>query len=79
MSSVGTLKSVKRMPAPRTLPKIAANDFTRDLDISQDELLALLELTQQLKSIAQSFHQSSDRTIHHVAVRKALPADARHL
>jgi len=49
MPSVGTLKSVKRMPAPKTLPKIAASDFTRDLDISQDELLALLDLTQQLK------------------------------
>jgi ornithine carbamoyltransferase len=48
--SVGTLKSVKRMPAPRALPKIAASDFTRDIDISQDELLALLDLTQQLKS-----------------------------
>src|SRR5579862_2709254 len=50
MPSVGTLKSVKRMPAPKTLPRIAATDVTRDLDISQDELLALLELTQQLKS-----------------------------
>src|ERR1700722_18344010 len=50
MSSVGTLKSVKRMPAPKTLPKIAATDCTRDLDISQDELLALLDLTHQLKS-----------------------------
>src|ERR1700733_4749376 len=50
MSSVGTLKPVKRMPAPKTLPKIAASDFTRDLDISQDELLALLDLSQQLKS-----------------------------
>jgi ornithine carbamoyltransferase len=49
-SSVSTLKSVKRMPAPKTLPKIAARDFTRDLDISQDELLTLLDLTQQLKS-----------------------------
>src|SRR5580692_294203 len=48
--SVGNLKSVKRMPAPKTLPKIAASDFTRDLDISQDELLALLDLTQQVKS-----------------------------
>jgi ornithine carbamoyltransferase len=37
------------MPAPKTLPKIAATDLTRDLDISQDELLALLDLTQQLK------------------------------
>jgi ornithine carbamoyltransferase len=49
-SAVGTLKPVKRMPAPKTLPKIAASDFTRDLDISQDELFALLDLTQQLKS-----------------------------
>ena len=51
MPSVGTsLKPVKRMPAPKTLPRIAATDFTRDLDISQDELLALLDLTHQLKS-----------------------------
>jgi ornithine carbamoyltransferase len=51
MPSVGTsLKPVKRMPAPKTLPKIAAADFTRDLDISQDELLALLDLTHQLKA-----------------------------
>src|SRR6202451_1265472 len=50
MSSVGTLKSVKRMPAPKALPRIAATDFTRDLDISQDELLALLDLTHQLKA-----------------------------
>jgi ornithine carbamoyltransferase len=58
MSSVGTLKSVKRMPAPKTLPKIAASDFTRDLDISQDELLALLDLTQQVKSNPRSFAQT---------------------
>src|SRR5580658_7996834 len=58
MSSVSTLKSVKRMPAPRTLPKIAASDFTRDLDISQDELLALLDLTQQLKSNPSRFSSS---------------------
>jgi ornithine carbamoyltransferase len=38
------------MPGPKTHPKIAGSDFTRDLDISQDELLALLDLTQQLKS-----------------------------
>jgi ornithine carbamoyltransferase len=50
MPSVGTFKSVKRMPAPKALPKIAASDFTRDLDISQDELLALLDLAQNLKS-----------------------------
>jgi ornithine carbamoyltransferase len=58
MSSVGTLKSVKRMPAPKTLPKIAASDFTRDLDISQDELLALLDLTQQLKSNPSRFSKA---------------------
>lgn len=47
------LKPVKRMPSPpspKTLPRIGASDFTRDLDLSQDELLALLDLTQQVKS-----------------------------
>jgi ornithine carbamoyltransferase len=53
--SVGTLKSVKRMPAPKMLPRVAASDFTRDLDISQDELLALLDLTQQVKSTPSRF------------------------
>src|SRR6202165_909436 len=48
---VGTaLKPVKRMPAQKTLPKIGASDFTRDLVLSQDELLALLNLTQQVKA-----------------------------
>src|SRR5579864_7634383 len=48
---VGTaLKPVKRMPVQKTLPKIGATDFTRDLDLSQDELLALLNLTQQVKT-----------------------------
>jgi len=55
LSSVSTLKSIKRMPTPKTLPKIAAGDFARDLDISQDELLALLDLTQQLKSSPSRF------------------------
>ena len=58
MSSVGTLKSVKRMPAPKTLPRIAAADFTRDLDVSQDELLALLDLTQQLKANPSRFSKA---------------------
>jgi ornithine carbamoyltransferase len=58
LSSVGTLKSVKRMPAPKTLPKIAGSDFTRDLDISQDELLALLDLTQQVKANPRGFAQA---------------------
>ncbi|PWT85307.1 MAG: ornithine carbamoyltransferase [Acidobacteria bacterium] len=38
------------MPAPTTLPRMSAPDLTRDLDLTQDELLALLALTQQLKS-----------------------------
>jgi ornithine carbamoyltransferase len=59
MPSVGTsLKPVKRMPAPKTLPRIAASDFTRDLDISQDELLALLDLTHQLKSSPSRFRSA---------------------
>jgi ornithine carbamoyltransferase len=44
-----SLKPVKRMPAQKTLPKIGVSDFVRDLDLSQDELLALLDLTQQVK------------------------------
>src|SRR5580704_308502 len=58
MSSVGTLKSVKRMPAAKTLPRIAASDVTRDLDIAQDELLALLDLAQQVKSNPRGFAQA---------------------
>jgi len=45
-----SLKSVKRMPLQKTLPKIGLSNLTRDLDLSQDELLALLDLTQQVKS-----------------------------
>src|SRR3984893_10858481 len=45
-----SLKSVKRMPVQKTLPKIGVSDFIRDLDLSQDELLALLDLTQQVKA-----------------------------
>ncbi len=45
-----SLKPVKKMPAPKTLPKIGASNLTRDLDLSQDELLALLDLTQQVKA-----------------------------
>ena len=56
--SVGPLKSVKRMPAPKALPKIVAGDFTRDLDVSQEELLALLDLTQQVKSTPSRFAKS---------------------
>jgi len=54
--SVGTsLKPVKKMPAPKSLPKIGASDLTRDLDLSQEELLALLDLTQQVKSTPSRF------------------------
>jgi ornithine carbamoyltransferase len=45
-----TLKTIKRMPVPKTLPRIGVNDFTRDLDLSQDELLALLDVTSQVKA-----------------------------
>jgi ornithine carbamoyltransferase len=54
--SFGTsLKPVKKMPAPKTFPKIGASDLTRDLDLSQEELLALLDLTQQVKSMPSRF------------------------
>ena len=54
--SLGTsLKPVKKMPAPKSLPKIGASDFTRDLDLSQEELLSLLDLTQQVKSSPSRF------------------------
>ena len=57
--AVGTsLKSVRRMPAPKTLPKIEGTDFTRDLDLAQDELVALLDLTQQVKGSPARFAQS---------------------
>src|SRR5581483_8283127 len=49
-TSVANFKSIKRISASRTLTRIASPDFTRDLDLSQDELIALLELTQQIKS-----------------------------
>lgn len=45
-----SLKPVKRMPVQKTLPKVGVPDFIRDLDLSQDELLALLDLTQQVKA-----------------------------
>src|SRR5271165_910906 len=57
--SAGTsLKPVKKMPAPQSLPRIGASDLTRDLDLSQDELLALLDLAQQVKSSPRAFAQT---------------------
>src|SRR5229473_3541791 len=53
-----SLKSVKRMPSPKTLPKIGASDFTRDIDLSQGELLALLDLTQQIKASPSRFSKA---------------------
>lgn len=50
-----SLKPVKKMPAPKAFPKIGASDLTRDLDLTQDELLALLDLTQQVKSTPSRF------------------------
>jgi ornithine carbamoyltransferase len=44
-----SLKPVRRLPAERITPKIEAGDFLRDIDLTQDELLALLNLTQQVK------------------------------
>jgi ornithine carbamoyltransferase len=58
MPSVGSsLKPVKRMPAPQLVLKIAAADFTRDLDLSQGELMALLELAKQMKANPGRFAQ----------------------
>jgi len=54
-SASTSLKPVKKMPAPKSLPRIGASDLTRDLDLSQDELLALLDLTQQVKSSPSRF------------------------
>lgn len=50
--------SVKRMPALKALPKIAGGHLTRDLDLVQDELLALLDLTKQVKQDPERFAQS---------------------
>src|SRR5271156_1840478 len=53
-----SLKSVRRMPAPKSLPKIGGANLTRDLDLAQDELVALLELTHQVKASPPRFAQS---------------------
>jgi ornithine carbamoyltransferase len=57
-SAQPSLKPVRRMPAPKSLPKIGGANVTRDLDLTQDELVALLELTQQLKAHPVRFAQS---------------------
>src|SRR5450755_4658442 len=41
----------------KTLPRIGASDFVRDLDLSQDELLAMLDVTQQMKANPARFSQ----------------------
>jgi len=61
MPSVGTLNPLRRMPAPQLVLKIAASDFTRDLDVSQSELLALLELARQMKANPGRFAQLLSR------------------
>src|SRR5882724_5355634 len=53
-----SLKSVRRMPAPKSMPKIGRAHFTRDLDLAQNELVALLDLTQQVKTTPARFAQS---------------------
>jgi ornithine carbamoyltransferase len=46
------------MLAPKTFPKVEGGNLTRDLDLAQDELVALLELTQQVKTSPVRFSQS---------------------
>jgi ornithine carbamoyltransferase len=46
------------MPEPKTLPRIGGAHFTRDIDFSQDELVALLDLTQQVKTSPSRFVQA---------------------
>src|SRR5882724_6812832 len=53
-----SLKSVRRMPAPKSMPKIGRAHFTRDLDLAQNELVVLLDLTQQVKATPARFAQS---------------------
>jgi len=53
-----SLKSVRRMPAPKSFPKIGGANLTRDLDLAQDELVTLLDLTQQVKRSPARFSQS---------------------
>jgi ornithine carbamoyltransferase len=53
-----SLKPVRRPPVEKAAPKIAAGDFLRDIDLSQDELLALLSLTQQVKRTPARFSKA---------------------
>src|SRR5579871_1194746 len=53
-----SLKPVRKMPAPKSLPKLGAGDLLRDLDLAQDELLALLDLTHHVKSTPVRFAKS---------------------
>jgi ornithine carbamoyltransferase len=46
------------MPDPKTLPIIGGAHFIRDVDLSQDELVALLDLTQQVKTSPSRFAQA---------------------
>ena len=55
-NTVAALKTVKRMQ-PKSLPRAEAADFLRDLDLSQDELLALLDLTEQVKATPTRYSQ----------------------
>ncbi len=64
------------MPVPKSLPRVGGANFTRDLDLSQDELLALLDLTQQVKAKPARFAQSLTGRYLSLLVRKAVAADA---
>jgi ornithine carbamoyltransferase len=57
-SAPSSLKPVRRLPAASVTPKIEAADFLRDIDLSQDELLALLNLTQQVKQSPSRFSKA---------------------
>ena len=63
-----SLKSVRRMPAPKTFPKIGGGNLTRDLDLAQDELVALLDLTQQVKSMPGALRAIVGGTVSELAV-----------
>lgn len=57
-TSQTSLKPVRRMPGPKSMPRVGVANFTRDLDLAQNELVALLDLTQQVKATPARFAQS---------------------
>src|SRR5271163_4178189 len=53
-----SLKPVRRLSVEKAALKIGAGDFLRDLDLSQNELLALLSLTQRVKQAPGRFSKA---------------------